>query len=158
MYVYIIEKTTILFSEIAEHFGLSLLENTPRQTPRIEHFSQKFPLPQVTASLQRCQAAPTLTLPALPDADKPSLCSLGSNQAGTISYLLSREPPSPKGRTLVPGGKAAEPEEDPVSDSISCCDFTLVGGKASSCCLMVMGCASAVSTLRSGWSLAPACL
>ncbi|XP_069649089.1 glutamate-rich protein 6 [Haliaeetus albicilla] len=53
-----------------------------------------------------------------------------SNQAGTISYLLSREPPSPKGRTLVPGGKAAEPEEDPVSDSISCCDFTLVGGKA----------------------------
>lgn len=57
MYVYIIEKTTILFSEMSEHFGLSLLENTPRQTPRIEHFSQKFPLPQVTASLQRCQAA-----------------------------------------------------------------------------------------------------
>uniref|UniRef100_A0A8C0B9Z4 Glutamate rich 6 n=1 Tax=Buteo japonicus TaxID=224669 RepID=A0A8C0B9Z4_9AVES len=52
-----------------------------------------------------------------------------SNQAGTISYLLSREPPSPKGRTLVPGGKAAEPKEDPVSDSVTCCDFTLVGGK-----------------------------
>ncbi|XP_019328928.1 PREDICTED: glutamate-rich protein 6 [Aptenodytes forsteri] len=52
-----------------------------------------------------------------------------SNQAGTISYLLSQEPPSPKGRTLVPGERAAKPEEEPISYSVTCCDFTPVGGK-----------------------------
>lgn len=102
----------------------------------MEHFSQKFPLPQVTASLQRCQAAPASALPALPHAHRPSLCSLGSDQTGTISYLLSREPPSPRGWTLVPGERAAKPEEEPISYSITCCDFTPVGGKASSCCLI----------------------
>ncbi|KAM6389146.1 glutamate-rich protein 6 [Pluvialis apricaria] len=63
-------------------------------------------------------------------AAEPTSVAESSNQVGTISYLLSREPPSPKGRTLVPGERAAEPKEEPISCSITCCDFTLVGGKA----------------------------
>ncbi|XP_069720604.1 glutamate-rich protein 6 [Phaenicophaeus curvirostris] len=53
-----------------------------------------------------------------------------SSQAGTISYQLSQEPPSPEGRTLVPDEKGEAPEVKPISYSTSCCDFTLVGGKA----------------------------
>ena len=154
MYIYIIEKTTsfviILFSETAEHFGLSLLDRKYPETDSQEGAFQ----PEIPTR-------PRYSLPAeVPGSPYPlhSLCSLGSNQAGTISYLLSREPPSPTGRTLVPGERAAEPEEEPVSYSVTCCDFTRVGGKAGSCCLTARGCASAVSTLRSGWSLAPACL
>lgn len=131
-----------------------LVRKYPKTDSQDRAFQPEIPTPPSYSLPAEVPGSPTLTLPALPDADKPSLCSLGSNQAGTISYLLSQEPPSPNGRTLVPGGKAAEPEEDPISDSVTCCDFTLVDGKASSCCLMVM----AVSTLRSGWSLAPACL
>ncbi|XP_072724282.1 glutamate-rich protein 6 [Ciconia boyciana] len=63
-------------------------------------------------------------------AAEPTSAAECSNQAGTISYLLSREPPSPKGRTLVPGERAAKPEEEPVSYSVTCCDFSPVGGKA----------------------------
>ncbi|XP_054022654.1 glutamate-rich protein 6 [Dryobates pubescens] len=61
--------------------------------------------------------------------------AVDSSQADSISYLLSREPPSPTGRTLVPGEQASGPEEpkeelkeEPIS-SLTCCDFTLVGGK-----------------------------
>ncbi|KAM6122480.1 glutamate-rich protein 6, partial [Pterocles gutturalis] len=61
-------------------------------------------------------------------AAQPSVAE-GSSQGGTISYLLSQEPPSLKGRTLVPDETAAEPEEKPVSYSVTCCDFTLVGGQ-----------------------------
>ncbi|XP_072200772.1 glutamate-rich protein 6 [Excalfactoria chinensis] len=50
-------------------------------------------------------------------------------QLGTISYLLSQEPPSPTGWTLMPGKRAAEPEEEPISYSITCCDFTVMGGR-----------------------------
>ncbi|XP_021249721.1 glutamate-rich protein 6 isoform X2 [Numida meleagris] len=52
-------------------------------------------------------------------------------QLGTISYLLSQEPPSLTGWTLMPGKKAAklEEEEEPISYSITCCDFTVMGGR-----------------------------
>lgn len=121
------------------------IENTLKQTPRMEHFSQKS---QVTASLPSA-------LPALPNAHKPCLSPLGLNAPGTIFYQLSLEPPSPNSWTLMPAERAAEPKEEPISYSITCCDFTSVGGKASSCCGHVQ---QDVSTLRSGWSLAPACL
>ncbi|KAM9378617.1 glutamate-rich protein 6 [Phaethornis superciliosus] len=52
------------------------------------------------------------------------------NQPGTISYQLSREPPSEEGWTLVPGSPAAAPEEETLSNTITCCDFTPVGAKA----------------------------
>ncbi|XP_040561918.1 glutamate-rich protein 6 [Gallus gallus] len=48
---------------------------------------------------------------------------------GTISYLLSQEPPSLTGWTLMPGERAAELEEEPISYSITCCDFTVMGGR-----------------------------
>ncbi|XP_035745890.1 glutamate-rich protein 6 isoform X2 [Egretta garzetta] len=62
-------------------------------------------------------------------AAEPTSVAECSDQTGTISYLLSREPPSPRGWTLVPGERAAKPEEEPISYSITCCDFTPVGGK-----------------------------
>ncbi|XP_075617890.1 glutamate-rich protein 6 [Balearica regulorum gibbericeps] len=61
-------------------------------------------------------------------AAEPSVAER-SHQTGTISYLLSQEPPSPQGRTLVPAESAAKPEEEPISYSVTCCDFTPVGGK-----------------------------
>uniref|UniRef100_A0A8C3JE16 Glutamate rich 6 n=1 Tax=Calidris pygmaea TaxID=425635 RepID=A0A8C3JE16_9CHAR len=57
--------------------------------------SYNFPAEVPGSQHQQCQPYPVHT--------NPSLCSLGSNQTGTISYLLSREPPSPKGWTLVVG-------------------------------------------------------
>lgn len=57
----------ILCSEIAERFGLPLLENSPRQTVRRECFSQELPLPLQ----QRCQAAPRRALPTLSAAQSP---------------------------------------------------------------------------------------
>ncbi|XP_063194886.1 glutamate-rich protein 6 [Chroicocephalus ridibundus] len=62
-------------------------------------------------------------------AAEPTSIAESSNQTGTISYLLSREPPSPKGRTLMPGERTAEPMEEPIPCSVTCCDFTLVGRK-----------------------------
>ncbi|XP_068547955.1 glutamate-rich protein 6 isoform X2 [Anas acuta] len=53
-----------------------------------------------------------------------------SRQPGTISYLLSQEPPSPTGWTLVPGERTEKLKEEPISYSITCCDFTVVGGRA----------------------------
>ncbi|XP_068810132.1 glutamate-rich protein 6 isoform X10 [Struthio camelus] len=52
-----------------------------------------------------------------------------SSELDTISYLLSREPPSPSSRTLMPGEKAAKPKEERIYYSITCCDFTVVSGK-----------------------------
>nr|XP_013797772.1 PREDICTED: glutamate-rich protein 6 [Apteryx mantelli mantelli] len=52
-----------------------------------------------------------------------------SSELDTISYLLSREPPSPSSRTLMPGKTAAKPKEEHVYYSTTCCDFTVVGGK-----------------------------
>nr|XP_013054742.2 glutamate-rich protein 6 isoform X1 [Anser cygnoides]XP_013054743.2 glutamate-rich protein 6 isoform X1 [Anser cygnoides] len=69
-------------------------------------------------------------------AAEPTTVAECSRQPGVISYLLSQEPPSPTGWTLVPGERAAKPKEEPISYSITCCDFTVVGGRASSCCLM----------------------
>jgi len=34
----------------------------------------------------------------------------------------------------MPGERAAELEEEPISYSITCCDFTVMGGRASGCC------------------------
>ncbi|XP_064929380.1 glutamate-rich protein 6 isoform X3 [Columba livia] len=53
----------------------------------------------------------------------------GPGPAGTISYLLSQEPPAPRGWTLLPGDGAAEPAQELQPDSVTCCDFSLVGGK-----------------------------
>uniref|UniRef100_A0A803XX06 Glutamate rich 6 n=1 Tax=Meleagris gallopavo TaxID=9103 RepID=A0A803XX06_MELGA len=53
----------------------------------------------------------------------------GRAQPGTISYLLSQEPPSLTGWTLMPEERAAELEEEPISYSITCCDFTVMGGR-----------------------------
>ncbi|KAK2538564.1 hypothetical protein Q9233_002424, partial [Columba guinea] len=55
----------------------------------------------------------------------------GLGPAGTISYLLSQEPPVPRGWTLLPGDGATEPAQELQPDSVTCCDFSLVGGKAS---------------------------
>ncbi|XP_014801333.1 PREDICTED: glutamate-rich protein 6-like [Calidris pugnax] len=62
-------------------------------------------------------------------APEPKKVAESTNQTDTISYLLSREPPSPKGWTLMPGERAAKLKEEPTSPSLTCCDFTLVGGK-----------------------------
>lgn len=62
----------ILFSEIAEHFGLSWLDSKYLTTASQDGaFQTGIPTPQVTASLQRCQAAPTAALPALRNAHNP---------------------------------------------------------------------------------------
>lgn len=135
LHAYICRK---LDSEVAEQQGQSLSDKkkTTQDTPRMEHFRQRFAFHQITVSLQRHQAALTSEVPALPDAHKPFPFPLGSGQPGTISYLLSQEPPSPTGWTLVPGERAEKLKEEPISYSITCCDFTVVGGRASSCCLM----------------------
>lgn len=143
---------TVLFSEIAERFRLSLLDRKyPETGPQDGGVQPEIPAPQVPSSPQRCRTgSPAPAPPALPDAHPhPRPCSPGPSQPGTISYLLSREPPLPTGWTLVPGERAAEPdeqpkeepEEEPESCAVTCCDFTLVGGKASGCCRAVTGCA-----------------
>ncbi|XP_074734318.1 LOW QUALITY PROTEIN: glutamate-rich protein 6 [Strix uralensis] len=62
-------------------------------------------------------------------AAEPTAAAEYSHQAGTISYLLSQEPPSPAGRTLVPAESVAEPEEEPEEEPVTCCDFSPAGGK-----------------------------
>ncbi|CAM9337864.1 unnamed protein product [Bubo scandiacus] len=62
-------------------------------------------------------------------AAEPTAAAEYSHQAGTISYLLSREPPSPAGWTLVPAESVAEPEEEPEEEPVTCCDFSPAGGK-----------------------------
>lgn len=57
------------------------------------------------------------------------LFSLDSKQLKTISYQLSREPPSPGGWTLIPYETAERIEKEEVDYSITCCDFTIAGGK-----------------------------
>ncbi|XP_030312077.1 glutamate-rich protein 6 isoform X2 [Calypte anna] len=91
--------------------------------------SEAFPAEE-SASVAERSTLPAALLPALPTARRSSLCSQGSNQPGTISYQLSREPPSPEGWTLMPGSPAAAPEEETLSNTITCCDFTLLGAKA----------------------------
>jgi len=81
--IYIIEKNTsffrVLFSEIAEHFGLPLLDRKHSQD-RMEHFSQKLSLPSVTASLRRCQ--------------QPAVGAAGPARCALTLPLLSRFTPS----------------------------------------------------------------
>lgn len=64
--IFVTEKmlpfTIILCSEIAEHFGLPLLESTPRLPVRMECFSQNSQSP-VTAEVLGC---PMVGLPTLP--------------------------------------------------------------------------------------------
>ncbi|KAH1165253.1 hypothetical protein KIL84_022812 [Mauremys mutica] len=52
-----------------------------------------------------------------------------SKQLKTISYLLSREPPSPGGWTLMPDETVERVEKEEINYSITCCDFTIAGGK-----------------------------
>ncbi|XP_062438956.1 glutamate-rich protein 6 [Rhea pennata] len=52
-----------------------------------------------------------------------------SSELNTISYLLSREPPSHSGRTLIPGEGRWCSKEEHIYYNITCCDFTVVGGK-----------------------------
>ncbi|XP_067407934.1 glutamate-rich protein 6 [Emydura macquarii macquarii] len=52
-----------------------------------------------------------------------------SKQLKTISYQLSREPPSPGGWTLIPYETAERVEKEEINYSITCCDFTIAGGK-----------------------------
>ncbi|XP_074860620.1 glutamate-rich protein 6 [Carettochelys insculpta] len=52
-----------------------------------------------------------------------------SKQLKTISYQLSREPPSHGGWTLMPFGAAERVEEEEINHTITCCDFTIAGGK-----------------------------
>uniref|UniRef100_A0A663MBK4 Glutamate rich 6 n=1 Tax=Athene cunicularia TaxID=194338 RepID=A0A663MBK4_ATHCN len=62
-------------------------------------------------------------------AAEPTAAAECSHQAGTISYLLSQEPPSPAGRTLVPAESRAEPAEEPEEEpGVTCCDFSPAGG------------------------------
>lgn len=101
---------TILCSEIAERFGLPLLENSPRQTVRRECFSQELPLPSYSRGVRQprgghCQ--PSLLHKAL------SLCSAGLQQAGSASYKPSRDLTSPEGGTPAPVASAAKPEPRP---------------------------------------------
>ncbi|XP_061308716.1 glutamate-rich protein 6 isoform X1 [Pezoporus flaviventris] len=63
-------------------------------------------------------------------AAKAAFAAKRLNEPGTIFYQLSLEPPSPNSWTLMPAERAAEPKEEPISYSITCCDFTSVGGKA----------------------------
>ncbi|KAM9007137.1 glutamate-rich protein 6 isoform 1-T1 [Ara ararauna] len=62
-------------------------------------------------------------------ATKTALAPKRLNEPGTIFYQLSLEPPSPNSWTLMPAERAAEPKEESISYSITCCDFTSVGGK-----------------------------
>uniref|UniRef100_A0A672VEM6 Glutamate rich 6 n=1 Tax=Strigops habroptila TaxID=2489341 RepID=A0A672VEM6_STRHB len=62
-------------------------------------------------------------------AAKTALEAERLNELGTIFYQLSLEPPSPNSWTLTPAERAAEPKEEPISYSVTCCDFTSVGGK-----------------------------
>uniref|UniRef100_A0A803YK40 Glutamate rich 6 n=2 Tax=Meleagris gallopavo TaxID=9103 RepID=A0A803YK40_MELGA len=62
-------------------------------------------------------------------ATEPKTVAECRAQPGTISYLLSQEPPSLTGWTLMPEERAAELEEEPISYSITCCDFTVMGGR-----------------------------
>ncbi|XP_015727624.1 glutamate-rich protein 6 isoform X2 [Coturnix japonica] len=67
---------------------------------------------------------------ALLAAEPTPAVAESTSQLGTISYMLSQEPPSPTGWTLMPAKKAAEPEEEePISYSITCCDFTVMGSR-----------------------------
>ncbi|KAG6939301.1 glutamate rich 6 [Chelydra serpentina] len=52
-----------------------------------------------------------------------------SKQVKTISYQLSREPPSPGGWTFMPYETVERVEKDEINYSITCCDFTIAGGK-----------------------------
>ncbi|TFK05322.1 leucine-rich repeats and immunoglobulin-like domains protein 2 [Platysternon megacephalum] len=52
-----------------------------------------------------------------------------SKQLKTISYQLSREPPSPGGWTLMPYETVERIEKEEINYSITCCDFTIAGGK-----------------------------
>ncbi|XP_053895105.1 glutamate-rich protein 6 [Malaclemys terrapin pileata] len=52
-----------------------------------------------------------------------------SKQLKTISYQLSREPPSPGGWTLMPYETVERLEKEEINYSITCCDFTIAGGK-----------------------------
>uniref|UniRef100_A0A674I2Y1 Glutamate rich 6 n=1 Tax=Terrapene triunguis TaxID=2587831 RepID=A0A674I2Y1_9SAUR len=54
---------------------------------------------------------------------------LYSKQLKTISYQLSREPPSPGGWTLMPYETVERIEKEEINYSITCCDFTIAGGK-----------------------------
>ncbi|XP_065604228.1 glutamate-rich protein 6 [Cyrtonyx montezumae] len=63
-------------------------------------------------------------------AAQPTVVAECAAHPGTISYLLSQEPPSPTGWTLMPGERAAELKEEPISCCITCCDFTVMGERA----------------------------
>nr|XP_014425444.1 glutamate-rich protein 6 [Pelodiscus sinensis] len=52
-----------------------------------------------------------------------------SKQLKTISYQLSREPPSPGGWTLMPYEADEKDENEAVNYNVTCCDFTIAGGK-----------------------------
>uniref|UniRef100_A0ACB8FC64 Uncharacterized protein n=1 Tax=Sphaerodactylus townsendi TaxID=933632 RepID=A0ACB8FC64_9SAUR len=52
-----------------------------------------------------------------------------NKQLKTISYIMSQEPPSSTGCTKIPAIPAERRMSEDMTYSISCCDFTIAGGK-----------------------------
>ncbi|XP_060098326.1 glutamate-rich protein 6 [Heteronotia binoei] len=52
-----------------------------------------------------------------------------NKQLRTISYVLSQEPPSSTGWTKIPVIPAEQRGSEEITYNISCCDFTIAGGK-----------------------------